>query len=365
MSKSRVLTIIGTRPELIKMSPLIPLLDESFEHIFVHSGQHYSENMDKIFFDELDIRKPDYNLKVNEKNPVNQVCYIAEKLEEILVDRNIQGVIVHGDTNTTLAGAIAAKKSSLSDVKLFHVEAGCRSFNKKQTEELNRILVDSVSDLLFASNKRDENNLLGEGHDQDTILVTRNTVIDSCTRASSLVNTDELLSKFKLTSKNFVLLTMHRQETVDNKEKLSSIVKTIDEIAEKHTIIFPIHPRTKLNLERFDISFKSKNIKIIEPQSYLSLIGLIKEAKFILTDSGGMQEEAAVIATPAIVLRNETEYLNYVEQGKLFLTGVDKYKIFNSIDRIKNNESCSEELVISDKPSELICNAILRKLNEK
>ena len=309
----KIMSIIGTRPEIIKMSPILPLLDEEFEHILVHSGQHYSKEMDTIFFEELNLKKPKYFLEVGSHQPAKQLGIMMERFEEVFLKENPDGVIVHGDTHTTLAGALVVAKHNMSKCKLIHVEAGARSGNRYQQEEINRKIVDIVADLHFVQVNNDIEILKKENIDISKAYVVGNSVIDSCQRASKLVNKD-ILNSLDLIENNYVLMTMHRQENVDDKEILDNYVSTINELSKNIKIVYPLHPRTKKNLESFNLKF-SENVKIIEPIGYIDTITLVKFARFCMTDSGGLQEEAAVLNTPTLVLRTETEAIQYIECG--------------------------------------------------
>jgi len=362
-NKKKILTIIGTRPEIIKMSPLIPLFDQNFDHILVHTGQHYSANMDKIFFEELNLRLPDYTFDCGGLSSVEQVAKIMIKLDEILQKQKIDAIIVHGDTNTTLAGALTGAKHKAEGLKVIHVEAGCRSHNLMQAEEINRLIVDRVSDYMFVPTKKDGEHLAQEGYSDTRFEVTGNTVVDSCIRTANTIDSKLILNEFKLEERQYALLTMHRQETVDSKDLLTSMVNVIDKISEKTQIVFPIHPRTEKMMKKFSLSFKSKNIKLIEPQGYLKMIGLLKSTGYCLTDSGGLQEEAATLRVPTIVLRNETEYTHYVDEGYLFVAGTSFDKIFELSNKLF--ESRENDRIISESgngSSEKILNALKRIL---
>jgi UDP-N-acetylglucosamine 2-epimerase (non-hydrolysing) len=325
-----VMTVIGTRPEIIKMSPLIPLLDEGFRHVFVHSGQHYSPNMDRIFFEELKLRQPDAVLDCGGLPPAEQVGAIMTKLEKLIVAHRPDAVIVHGDTNTTLAAALAGAKYKEKGVKVIHVEAGCRSHNPSQTEEINRLVVDRVSDLMFVPTAGDAENLAREGIDPGAYSVTGNTVVDSCRRTAALVDDGGVLGRYRLSERDYCLVTMHRQETVDHAGKLAEILKALETIAGKLDVVLPLHPRTAKKMAEFGLSFKSARVKIIEPVGYMEMIGLMKNARFCITDSGGMQEEVAVLRIPTLVIRNETEYMHYVRAGVLRLTGTEAAPILEA-----------------------------------
>lgn len=318
-----VMTVIGTRPEIIKMSPLIPLLDAAFRHVFVHSGQHYSPNMDRIFFDELKLRQPDAVLDCGGLAPAEQVGAIMTRLEKLIVAHRPDAVIVHGDTNTTLGAALAGAKYKESGVKIIHVEAGCRSHNPFQTEEINRLVVDRISDLMFVPTEADAANLAREGIAPALYQVTGNTVVDSCRRTAELVDDAAILNRSGVSARNYCLVTMHRQETVDYADRLSGVLKALETIAARITVILPLHPRTAKKMLEFGLAFTGPGFKIIDPVGYMEMIGLMKNARFCITDSGGMQEEVTVLRIPTLVIRKETEYMHYVKAGVLRLTGTD------------------------------------------
>jgi UDP-N-acetylglucosamine 2-epimerase len=318
-----VMTVIGTRPEIIKMSPLIPLLDKAFKHLLIHSGQHYSPNMDRIFFDELRLRQPDAVLDCGGLPPAEQVACVMTRLEKLIVAHKPDAVVVHGDTNTTLAAALTGAKYKESGVKVIHVEAGCRSRNPLQTEEINRLVVDRISDLMFVSTAGDAENLAREGIDPKAYHVTGNTVVDSCARAAGLVDDKSLMARFGLAACGYCLVTMHRQETVDHPVRLSGVLSALEAIAEKVPVVLPLHPRTAKKMADFGLAFKSPGFRILDPIGYTDMIGLMKNARFCVTDSGGMQEEVTVLRVPTLVIRKETEYMHYVKAGVLRLTGTD------------------------------------------
>lgn len=355
-----LMTVIGTRPEIIKMSPLIPMFDEKFKHIFVHSGQHYSPNMDEVFFRELKLRQPDAILDCGGLPPAEQVGKMMQKLEVLIIQHRPDALVVHGDTNTTLAAALTAAKYKESGVRIVHVEAGCRSHNPFQTEEINRLVVDRISDLMFVPTPNDAKNLVKEGIASNHFFVVGNTVVDSCRRTAGIVEDGPILAHYKLKPQKYCLLTMHRQETVDHKNRLFDVVAALESIAERLTVVFPMHPRTSKKMQEFGLTFQSQNIRIIDPVGYMEMIALVKNSKFCITDSGGLQEEVAVLRIPAIVIRNETEYMHYVQAGILKMTGTSTVAILEAAEslikspdeynRIKNLEfelpvQCSIEIV--------------------
>lgn len=336
-----VMTVIGTRPEIIKMSPLIPLFDAAFRHVFVHSGQHYSPNMDRIFFDELKIRQPDAVLDCGGLPPAEQVGTIMARLEKLMAAHRPDAVVVHGDTNTTLAAALTGAKYKEAGVKVIHVEAGCRSHNPAQTEEINRLVVDRISDLMFVPTAGDAENLAREGIDPGAWAVTGNTVVDSCLRAAGLVDDSAVLDRFGVEAQAYCLATLHRQETVDHADRLSGVLGALESIAGSLKVVVPLHPRTAKKMKEFGLSFRSRGFAIIDPIGYMDMIGLMKNARFCVTDSGGMQEEAVVLRVPALVIRRETEYAHYVRAGALRLTGTATRDILDAAEPlIRDRQEC-------------------------
>jgi len=319
----KVLTVLGTRPEIIKLSSLIPLLDDSVEHVLVHTGQHYSFEMDSVFFHELRLRPADYTLKIGSQKQIAQTAGIMLKLEPILEKEQPDFLVVQGDTNSTLAGGLAGAKTG---VPVAHVEAGCRSFNRRMPEEVNRILTDHCSTLLFAPDQTSRRHLLEEGIAEEKIHLVGNTIIDACMRSRELAAGSDTLNRLGLVKNGYVLATMHRAENTDEAEALREIVNALDDVAERITLVLPIHPRTKAALKKAGIKL-SQEMKVVEPLGYLDFISLLSNAKFAMTDSGGVQEEAAILDTPALVMRNETEWVEYIEAGKNILAGTQRREI--------------------------------------
>jgi len=324
--------IIGTRPEIIKLSPIIRLAKKSSTDV-IFTGQHYDYDMGLQFIEELNLRTPDYKLKLSNRNPAYQTAEMIQKLAKIFMNTNPDTVIVEGDTNTVLAASIASLKSK---IPLSHVEAGLRSFDWRMPEEHNRILADHASELLFAPTSISKHNLLNEKV-YGKIFVTGNTVIDAIKHNIKLA---EKKSTINYRDEDFVLLTLHRAENVDNKKTLINIIKALIESKEK--IIFPIHPRTKKRLQEFNFYKKisnSKNIRIIPPVGYFDMLLLMKKSKFIISDSGGIQEEATSpqIKKKVLVIRKTTDRPEAVKAGMAELVGTSKNNILNSIKRYSKN----------------------------
>ncbi len=297
------------------MAPLIDLFDKQCDHILIHSGQHYSRNMDEIIFEDLQLRKPDRNLQVGSLSSGKQIAAIIERFEECLEEYQPDVVVLQGDTNTTLGGAIASAKYIRDDITLVHIEAGARSGLRKQVEEINRKIVDQLSDLLFAANPRDRENLLKEGISDSRIFVTGNTVIESSYRMAELLPDNYINERFNLIPDTYCVATFHRQESVDSKSILKKIVEAMNIIGNKTKLIIPVHPRTAKKLDEFNLILKGKKMEIVQPLGYKDMISLVQGARVCLTDSGGLQEEAAILGTPVVVLREKTEHEKYINSG--------------------------------------------------
>jgi UDP-N-acetylglucosamine 2-epimerase (non-hydrolysing) len=323
----QVVTVLGTRPEIIKLSPLIPLLDKQTETLIVHTGQHYDYEMDRIFFDELELRNPDYELNVGSGSHMKQISQIMRRLEPILEEHTVDIVIVQGDTNTTLAGALTGAKMN---IPVAHVEAGCRSFNRDMPEETNRILADHCSSLLFAPDHYSLDNLIREGINPDFIRLVGDTVIDACERINVIVKYEEFRNYTGLEDKEYVLVTVHRAETTDSKERLEGIATALNEISDFVEVVLPLHPRTNNAMERYNITLDPK-ILVIKPLGYRLFTSALKDALFVMTDSGGIQKEAGVLNVPCLILRDETEWMELVEIGKNLLVGIKAQQIVEKV----------------------------------
>ncbi|KXJ57068.1 MAG: UDP-N-acetyl glucosamine 2-epimerase [Colwellia sp. Phe_37] len=327
MSK-KVITIIGARPQFIKASVVSRkiLHREEVSEVLVHTGQHYDDNMSKVFFDELGISKPDYNLGVGGGSHGQNTGRMIEKIEELLLIEKPDWVLVYGDTDSTLAGALAAVKLHIPVV---HIEAGLRSFNRRMPEEVNRVLTDHIATLLFAPTELALKNLLKEGVERSKIHLVGDVMYDAALYFyKKAEQKSKILETLKLSSKEYVLATIHRQENTDDKHRLSSIINGLSQSSVP--VILPLHPRTKKQLNLFGINIGTP-IKVVEPVGYLDMIMLEKNARAIATDSGGVQKEAYFYQVPCVTLREETEWVELVEQGVNLLVGYDENAIAKSI----------------------------------
>ncbi len=300
---------------------------QAIEEVLVHTGQHYDANMSDVFFDELGISKPDYNLAVGGGSHGQNTGRMIEKIEELLLIEKPQWVLVYGDTDSTLAAALAAVKLQ---IPVAHVEAGLRSFNRNMPEEINRILTDHIATLLFAPTDLAVSNLLKEGVDRSNIHQVGDVMYDVALAFSKKAEQKStILEALSLSSKEYVLATIHRQENTDDEQRLSSIIRGLS--SSSVPVILPLHPRTKKQLQLFDIKVEEP-IRIIEPVGYLDMTMLEKNARLIATDSGGIQKEAYFHQVPCVTLRAETEWVELVEQGVNRLVGYDAGAIAASME---------------------------------
>ncbi|MBT3864749.1 UDP-N-acetylglucosamine 2-epimerase (non-hydrolyzing) [Candidatus Peregrinibacteria bacterium] len=332
----KIAVVFGTRPEIIKLSPVIRALEKfNADYFIIHTNQHYDENMDSIFLQELELPKPKYNLGIGSGTHANMTGKMLIEVEKIFLEEKPDLLIVQGDTNTVLAVSLAASKMHIN---IAHVEAGLRSYTKIP-EETNRILTDRISDYCFTPTKKQETILKNEGIEEEKIHIVGNTIVDAAFQNLEIAKQkpDNLLKKLDFKPENYILLTTHREENVDNKTKLQDILTATDTISTKNNlpVVFPIHPRTQKNIEKFNIQIP-QSIKTIEPTGYLDMLTLIQNAKLILTDSGGIQEEACILQTPCLTLRESTERPETVEVGGNIITDTNKEKIVEESQNIMN-----------------------------
>ena len=325
----KICTVIGARPQFIKAAPVSKILRREFNEILIHTGQHYDNNMSAIFFEELNIPKPDYNLGIGSGGHGKMTGEMLTKLEEIYLKEKPDYVLVYGDTNSTLAGALAASKLL---IPVIHIEAGLRSFNMSMPEEQNRILTDHISSLLFAPTETAMKNIRNEGLNDKGINVG-DVMYDAVLNFANLANQKSTIVKeLGLKSGEYILTTIHRAENTDNINRLRNIIEALN--STKDRIVLPIHPRTKKYIQEYGLKF-SDNIKCIEPIGYLDMINLESNASKIVTDSGGVQKEAYFMDKPCITMRDETEWVETVNVGWNIIVGTDKQKILNAINEFK------------------------------
>jgi UDP-N-acetylglucosamine 2-epimerase len=325
---------------------LLPLFDRQFEHVLVHTGQHYDENMDRIFFSELELRAPSHFLNVGmaDAGAGVQTGRMLERIEPIVKDVRPDWVAVLGDTNSTLAGALVASKLN---VPVAHVEAGCRSFNRRMPEEQNRVLVDHLSDLLFAPDAEAVAHLAREGIAAGVHLVG-NTGLDATARTMRIAGI-ERIAAFGVEPERFVLVTLHRAENTNDVERFKRLIAAINRIGEEVVVLFPIHPRTELVLKRHEIAL-APSVRALPPLGNLDFIALLRSALFVLSDSGGIQEEAAVVNRPCLILREDTEWTRLVDSGKNFLVGTETAPIVDLATRLIASAEFRAEIAARTAP---------------
>ena len=349
----KIVTIVGARPQFIKAAVVSRAIKNysDVREVLVHTGQHFDANMSDVFFEQMDIPKPDYQLEIASLSHGAMTGRMLEKIEEVLLKEQPDWVLVYGDTNSTLAGALAASKLH---IKVAHVEAGLRSFNMRMPEEQNRIITDRLSKILFCPTQSAKLNLLKEGYvdDVNRIPVVGDVMFDA---AKFYARSSQKPAKLptKVESANFVLGTIHRAENTNDLSRLTSLVDALNEIHKSEPVVVPIHPRTKsiLNVNNIAVDFI-----LIEPLGYLEMLYLLQHCSLVVTDSGGVQKEAYFCEKPCLVTRDETEWVELVEHGSNHLVGVEKDKILAAYEKAKSttvdysvpfygNGHCAEEII--------------------
>lgn len=348
----KILTIIGARPQFIKAGAVSRILrQEGVKEIILHTGQHFDRKMSEVFFKELEIPEPDINLNINSLSHGAMTGRMIEGIEEVILKDKPDWVLVYGDTNSTIAGALAAKKLH---IKVAHVEAGLRSFNIKMPEEVNRILTDRISDVLFCPTQTAIDNLKKEGYDNINCKIEN--VGDVMYDAVHFYRKKAKRPKDNIPSKH-ILITMHRAENTDNENRMKSIFSALNKIAEDTPIVFPVHPRTKQILSKHNIN---SNIHLIDPVSYFEMLYLLENSSIVMTDSGGLQKEAYFFKKPCITLRDETEWVELIQNGYNFLAGADEELIIQLYQKMKNFSGSFTENIYGDgHASEKIINKLL------
>ncbi len=362
----KIALVVGTRPEIIKMAPIIDeITNKNLDLVTIHTGQHYNTEMSEQIFSDLELQTPKYNIGVGSSSHAVQTADVIKNLEKIFLKEKPDIVLAQGDTNAVLSGALVASKLH---IPFGHVEAGLRSYDKTMPEEINRLIADVCSDYYYVPTEESAINIISEGVNPKKIVITGNTVVDVCLRnleiAKKKVNFP-LIDKYD----NIATLTMHRAEIVDDEKRVSRIIEALLELNEIN-IIFPIHPRTKKNLKKFNLYDKlekAEHIHILNPLGYLDFLLLMSKSCLIITDSGGLQEEAITLNIPCLTLRYNTERPETVSAGGNILVGSDKYKIVKNIRLILNDKTIRKKMKNAKNPygngnsSEIIVNHIIEK----
>lgn len=355
----KIVTILGARPQFIKAGTVSREIAKysDIEEVIIHTGQHFDVNMSDIFFDEMKIPTPNYNLNINSLEHGAMTGQMIEKIEEILFKEKPNWVMIYGDTNSTIAGSLAASKLH---IRIAHIEAGLRSFNIDMPEEVNRILTDRISSILFCPTDTAIQNLKNEGYPNQ--LTTKNyqliqNVGDVMQDGALFYRDFSIKPKVKLCGE-YILTTVHRAENTDHPQRLESIFKALNEIAKETQIVLPLHPRTRNILNKRKQKY-STNITIIEPVGYLEMIYLIENSKLVITDSGGLQKEAFFFKKPCITLRDETEWVELIEHKFNVLAGAEKIRILNSYNSFEFNTNFNINLYGGGKASQKIIETLL------
>ncbi len=326
----KIAIIVGTRPEIIKLSPVIRECQrQNLDYFILHTGQHYSYEMDRLFFEELALPQPKYELNVGSGSHAEETGKMLVTIEKVLIEENPDIVLVEGDTNTVLAAALAASKLH---IKVGHVEAGLRSGDRDMPEEINRLLTDHITDSLFAPTEQAKRNLLREGIPEEKIFVTGNTVVDAVCQNLEMARSKACaLDKLRLNKKGYCLTTLHRQENVDCQDRFQGILSGLGLIFAEFNlpIIYPIHRHSKKRIEEYKLQVP-KGVQLIEPVGYLDFLQLEENARLVLTDSGGIQEEACILHIPCVTLRENTERPETLEIGANILAGYEPESILHS-----------------------------------
>ena len=375
----KIVTIIGARPQIIKAAALSRAIKKKFadkiQEIIIHTGQHYDDNMSQVFFDELGIPKPDFNLNVRSASHGEQTSMMLNGIEKIILNTQPDCIIIYGDTNSTLAAAIAAAKIN---VPIAHIEAGLRSYNKLMPEEVNRIVCDHVSTFLFCPTKTAYTNLQKEGFAENNngpytinnpkIYHCGDIMYDNSIYFSELAESkNSILKENGLIQDQYILATIHRNNNTDDPSRLGSIFSALKKIAEKRKIVIPLHPLTTKQLEQLPVLNKKiqedKNFIILPPVSFLEMICLEKNAGLLITDSGGVQKEAFFFKKPCIILRSETEWVELVDCGASRLADADETKIIATADYYLHDKKLSFPALFGNgKTAEFICKEILNNI---
>lgn len=358
----KIMQVVGTRPNFIKAAPIIQeLINRGIDHVFVHTGQHFNDNMSKVFFEDFNLPEPFIYLNAGSKNGAQQIANIILRLEPAIISEKPNLVIVVGDVNSTLAAALCAIKTG---TPVAHVEAGYRSGDLSMPEEVNRIVVDHISQILFAPTEDAVENLKREGVEERRIFFVGNIMAETLIKFKDKANESRILEKLDLRAKSYALATIHRAENVDNRERLESIMSALAE--SPIPVILPLHPRTQKQLDKAFISDNPKaGVRVISPLGYLDFLKLQSNARLVLTDSGGIQEEALLLSVPCITLRYNTERIITVKFGANRLVGAEKKLILEAVGEILLDDSTtiSRPTLWDDKVACRIVGAILENRN--
>lgn len=358
----KIVTILGARPQFVKGAVLSRVIQSynEVEEVIVHTGQHFDANMSEVFFNEMQIPKPKYNLNINSLSHGAMTGKMLERIEQILIDEKPDAVVVYGDTNSTIAGALSAKKLH---IKVVHIEAGLRSFNMQMPEEINRIVTDRIADLLSCPTETAIHNLNKEGFNNLPIAIEKHgdimkDAVEFYGKTSAAKSS--IISDLDLIENEFVLVTIHRQENTDDEEKLKNIFSSLAKIHPKQKVVLPLHPRTKQVLEKFKLH---PQIMLIQPVGYFDMLELLKNCALVITDSGGLQKEAFFNKKPCIIVREETEWTELVTNGFAKIVGTNPKKIADVFQEFSNKKMNFDIELYGNNVGEKIYQSIKKLIN--
>jgi UDP-N-acetylglucosamine 2-epimerase (non-hydrolysing) len=342
----KIINVVGARPNFIKIAALFKAYKahKDIEPVLVHTGQHYDKRMSDLFFRQLEIPEPDMNLEVGSASHAVQTAEIMKRFEPVASEQKRDAVVVVGDVNSTIACGLVAVKQG---IKLVHVEAGLRSFDRSMPEEINRVLTDAISDLLLCSEQSGVDNLRNEGIAQEKVFLVGNVMIDVLLRNRQKAKDSDILGELGLSADDYAVLTLHRPSNVDDAEVLGGILDAVDVIQKRMPVVFPIHPRTRNNLSSTPLGRRMedmRNVRLTEPLSYLDFLKLMSSASVVLTDSGGIQEETTTLKVPCLTLRENTERPITVEIGSNQIVGVDADEIVAAFERTMSGQNTEPQI---------------------
>ena len=336
----KVMTVLGTRPEIIRLSLIIKKLDRYSDHILVHTGQNFEKSLNTIFFTDLKLREPDYHLGVRSGSFAEQIGKIIIEIEKVILKEQPERVLILGDTNSGLTSIVAKRIG----IPVFHMEAGNRCFDDRVPEEINRRIIDHSSTVLFPYTNRSKENLLNEGIKRETIHVIGNPIYEVIKHYSKEIENSQILDKLNIQPQQYFLVTTHRAENVDNEDRLKNLLLGLDKINKEYTlpVVCSLHPRTKSKISQFGLKTSNKNVHFLEPFGFFDFVSLEKQALCVITDSGTVQEECCIFKVPNITIRDVTERPETLESGSNMLTGISPDLVSSSL-KIVLNEKCEWE----------------------
>ncbi len=332
MKRLKVMTIVGTRPELIKLSRVLAELDNSTNHILVHTGQNYDDELNKVFFDDLEIREPDYYLDAAAESAVETVSQVISKIDPVIVNEKPDAILLYGDTNSCLSAIVAKRRK----VPLFHMEAGNRSFDERVPEEINRRIVDHISDINMPLTEHARRYLIQEGIRPETIIKIGSCMEEVLEYYSDKINSSDICSRLNLKSGSYFVISAHREENVDTPERLLGLMNSLNSLVEKYDIpaIFSVHPRTKARLDQLTDSTLDERIKLMKAMGFMDYIQLQKNAKCVISDSGTIAEESSLLKFPAVTLRQAHERPEGMDEGILIMSDIVSEQVLDSVETI-------------------------------